>query len=129
MVTTLQSGTLTIIITNPLYFEWSQDSYCHVANTTLVAPITGFVNVTSGDQNALKIALLKHGPISIAIYASLKTFSFYHNGVYDDKECSTYFILFSISAPVIYTTIPSWYIYCRKSIVRPKSRRLIGRVR
>lgn len=68
-----------------------QDSYCHIADTTLVAPLTGFVNVTSGNENALKIALLKNGPISVAIYASLKTFSFYHNGVYYDKECCMYF--------------------------------------
>jgi C1A family cysteine protease len=64
-----------------------QDSYCHVQNTTLVAKITGWVNVTSNDQNALKIALLKHGPISVAIDASPRTFTFYSNGIYYDDKC------------------------------------------
>ncbi|XP_034480335.1 digestive cysteine proteinase 1 [Drosophila innubila] len=64
-----------------------QDGYCHIANTTLVAPITGFVNVTANDPDAFKLALLKHGPISVAIDASPKTFSFYSHGVYYEPEC------------------------------------------
>lgn len=65
-----------------------QDGYCHAhdPNVTLVAPITGWVNVTSGDQNAMKVALLQHGPISVAIDASHKTFSFYSNGVYYEPK-------------------------------------------
>lgn len=64
-----------------------QDGYCHVENVTLTAKIIGFVNVTSGDADALKVAVAKHGPISIAIDASHKTFSFYSNGVYYDPQC------------------------------------------
>lgn len=63
-----------------------QDGYCHVNNVTLVASIKGWVNVTSNDQNAMKMAILKHGPISVAIDASHKTFSFYSNGVYYDAN-------------------------------------------
>lgn len=63
-----------------------QDGYCHVNNLTLVAPITGWVNVTSGDANSLKIALLKNGPISVAIDASVRSFSFYSHGVYFDEK-------------------------------------------
>lgn len=63
-----------------------QDGYCHANNVSLVAPITGWVNVTSGDPNALKIAMLKNGPISVAIDASVKTFSFYSHGVYYDEK-------------------------------------------
>jgi len=51
------------------------------------------VNITTYDEEALKIALINEVPISIAIYASLKTFSFYSNGVYYDKECCKYFLL------------------------------------
>jgi len=50
------------------------------------------VNVTTYDEEALKIALVNEGPISIAIYASLKTFAFYSNGVYYDKDCRKYFL-------------------------------------
>ncbi|KAK1118855.1 hypothetical protein K0M31_014626 [Melipona bicolor] len=64
-----------------------QDGYCHIDNTTLTAKITGYVNVTPGDPNALKVAIAKHGPISVAIDASHKTFSFYSHGVYYDSVC------------------------------------------
>jgi len=63
------------------------DYYCHVANQTLYANISGYVNVTSGDADALKIAIFNQGPISISIDASLRSFSFYSNGVYYDSEC------------------------------------------
>lgn len=69
------------------YVHMLQDGYCHIDNVTLTANITGYVNVTSGDADALKVALLKHGPISVAIDASRKTFSFYSNGIYYDPEC------------------------------------------
>ena len=64
-------------------------------NVTLTAKITGYVNVTSGSAQALKVAVFKHGPISVAIDASHKTFSFYSNGVYYDPECGKlkYFII------------------------------------
>ncbi|XP_003494144.1 digestive cysteine proteinase 1 [Bombus impatiens] len=64
-----------------------QDGYCHINNATVTAKITGYVNVTSGDANALKVAIAKHGPISVAIDASHKTFSFYSHGVYYDESC------------------------------------------
>jgi hypothetical protein len=43
------------------------DGYCHVDNATLVASIKGYVNVTSGDVDALRVAIFKYGPISVAI--------------------------------------------------------------
>ncbi|XP_012273561.1 digestive cysteine proteinase 1 [Orussus abietinus] len=64
-----------------------QDGYCHINNVTLTAKITGFVNVTPGDPNALKVAIIKNGPISVSIDASHKTFSFYSNGIYYDPNC------------------------------------------
>lgn len=35
----------------------------------------------------MKVALLKHGPISVAIDASHKAFSFYSKGVYFEPKC------------------------------------------
>lgn len=64
-----------------------QDGYCHVQNATLVAPITGYVNVTSNNENALKVALYKSGPISVAIDASKKSFTFYSHGVFYEETC------------------------------------------
>lgn len=64
-----------------------QDGYCHADKVPKVAAITGYVNVTSGDENALKLAIFKHGPISVAIDAGHKTFSFYSNGIYYEPTC------------------------------------------
>lgn len=66
-----------------------QDGYCHADNATKVAAIQSYVNVTSNDPNALKLAIYKNGPISVAIDASQRSFSFYSNGVYYDKKCRT----------------------------------------
>jgi len=63
------------------------DAFCHVQNITMAAKITGYVNVTSGDAAALKLAMIKQGPISVGIDASHKTLSFYANGVYYDPKC------------------------------------------
>ncbi|KAL7020881.1 hypothetical protein ACKWTF_011664 [Chironomus riparius] len=64
-----------------------QDGYCHINKADLVAPIKGWVNVTANDENAFKVALFKHGPLSIAIDASKRTFTFYSHGVYFDEKC------------------------------------------
>lgn len=65
-----------------------QDGYCHAkdANVTVTAPVAAWVNVTRGDPNAMKVALLKHGPISVAIDAAHKTFSFYSHGVFFEPD-------------------------------------------
>jgi len=63
------------------------DAFCHIQNISMAAKITGYVNVTSGDGNALKLAMIKQGPISVGIDASHKTLSFYANGVYYDPKC------------------------------------------
>ena len=49
--------------------------------------MSGYVNVTSGDLQALKVAMAKHGPISVAIDASHKSLSFYSSGVYYEPKC------------------------------------------
>lgn len=55
---------------------------------TKTAKITGYVNVTSGDFTALKLALINQGPVSVWMDASHRSFSFYANGVYYDPKCS-----------------------------------------
>ncbi|XP_058801571.1 digestive cysteine proteinase 1 [Phymastichus coffea] len=64
-----------------------QDGYCHINNVTKVAKIKGFVNVQTDDIDAMKVALFKNGPVSVAIDASHRTFSFYSNGVYYEPSC------------------------------------------
>jgi len=50
---------------------------------------SGFVDIPSGDEDALKNASASVGPISVAIDASHFSFQFYHKGVYDEPECSS----------------------------------------
>ena len=52
-----------------------------------VAPIKSYTNVTSGDAEALKLALFKNGPVAVSIDASHRSFVFYSNGVYYEPAC------------------------------------------
>ena len=54
---------------------------------TGLVKISSYVNVTAYDQEALKIAIAKHGPISVGIDASHKSLSFYSHGVYYEPQC------------------------------------------
>ena len=55
------------------------DGFCHMndSNIEIGFQIKGYVNVTSGDLDAMKVALAKHGPLSIGIDASHRSLSFY----------------------------------------------------
>ncbi|KAL1501117.1 hypothetical protein ABEB36_006503 [Hypothenemus hampei] len=64
-----------------------QDGYCHADKVPKVAKLKAWYNVTPSDENALRLAIFKHGPISVAIDASQKTFTFYSNGIYYDAAC------------------------------------------
>ncbi|KAG5893243.1 hypothetical protein JTB14_013404 [Gonioctena quinquepunctata] len=64
-----------------------EDGYCHADKVPKVAEITGWVNVTTGDEAALRLSIFNHGPISVSIDASHRTFSFYSNGVYYEPAC------------------------------------------
>ena len=57
-----------------------QDSFCHMNDVEKAFQIKGFMNVTSGSNDALKVAIAKHGPISVGIDASHKSLSFYSKG-------------------------------------------------
>jgi cathepsin L len=53
---------------------------------TSVATISSFVDVTSGDENALMQAV-NIGPVSVAIEADQECFQFYSGGVLSDPSC------------------------------------------
>ncbi|XP_046386706.1 digestive cysteine proteinase 1-like [Ischnura elegans] len=67
-----------------------QDGYCHANSTTLVAPITGYTNVTT-DVDIFKYALATQGPISVSIDAGGKEFDFYSHGIHYNPTCGNKF--------------------------------------
>ena len=56
-------------------------------NVTAKIQFFKFFNKFPFSENAFKVALFKHGPLSIAIDASKRTFTFYSHGVYFDEKC------------------------------------------
>ncbi|XP_029920021.1 digestive cysteine proteinase 1 [Myripristis murdjan] len=60
---------------------------CHVNASQLTAHIKSYTNVTSGDADALKLALFKNGPAAVSIDASHRSFVFYSHGVYYEPAC------------------------------------------
>ena len=51
------------------------------------AKISSFINTASGNVSSLVMAIAEKGPISVAIDASHKSFSFYSHGVYYEPAC------------------------------------------
>lgn len=64
------------------------DGKCHDNETPKTVQISGFYNVTRGDPEAMKHAIVNYGPVTIAIDASQPTFTFYSHGVYYDDKCN-----------------------------------------
>jgi len=77
------------IDTEASYPYTGRDGKCHFSKDNIGATDTGFVDVKSGDEGALKTAVATVGPISVAIDASHFSFQFYHSGVYNSWLCSS----------------------------------------
>ncbi|CAL1267000.1 unnamed protein product [Larinioides sclopetarius] len=70
-------------------YKAKQQGRCHYKKKDKGATDTGFVDVSSGDEQKLKEAVATVGPVSVAIDASHETFQFYSKGVYNEPECSS----------------------------------------
>uniref|UniRef100_A0A8C4N3G8 Zgc:110239 n=1 Tax=Eptatretus burgeri TaxID=7764 RepID=A0A8C4N3G8_EPTBU len=64
-----------------------ENGFCHYNSSEQVAQIENYVNVTSGDAQALRIALFKHGPTAVSMDAMQRSFTFYENGIYYEPKC------------------------------------------
>jgi len=64
-----------------------EDEQCHYNPRNVGATDKGFVDITPGDEDALKAAVATVGPVSVAIDASHPTFQFYNHGIYNEKDC------------------------------------------
>ncbi|GIY59261.1 cathepsin L, partial [Caerostris darwini] len=76
------------IDTEESYPYTAQDGTCHFKKADVGATVTGYVDIPTGDEDALKKAVATVGPISVAIDASHDSFQTYQDGVYDEPECS-----------------------------------------
>lgn len=70
---------------------WFQDGYCQVNKSQCGAKLSKFYNTPSGNTSALVSTIYEKGPISVAIDASHRSFSFYSHGVYYEPECGEFY--------------------------------------
>ncbi|KAF7201649.1 cathepsin L.1 [Nothobranchius furzeri] len=77
------------IDTEDSYPYEAEDGNCRYNPNTIGATCTGYTDITSGDEDALKEAVATIGPISVAIDASHESFQLYDSGVYDEPDCSS----------------------------------------
>eukprot|EP00466_Bigelowiella_natans_P009702 jgi/Bigna1/40300/e_gw1.41.56.1 len=64
-------------------------SKCNPRSGSVATGITGYANITSGDEDALTKAAYKYPSISVGIDASSFEFQLYSGGVYNNKDCSS----------------------------------------
>lgn len=65
------------------------DDTCHFSKKSIGATDKGFVDIPSGDEEALMKAIATVGPVSVAIDASHESFQFYSEGVYVEPQCDS----------------------------------------
>jgi len=68
----------------------TRQGVCRYKQADSAAVVTGYKDVDTGNELALKQALATQGPVSVAIDASHQSFQFYHKGVYDEPACDSY---------------------------------------
>jgi cathepsin L len=64
------------------------DNTCRFKSENVGATDTGFTDIKSKDEDALKQAVADIGPISVAIDASHASFQLYKSGIYNEIFCS-----------------------------------------
>ncbi|KAF8796171.1 Cathepsin L like protein [Argiope bruennichi] len=77
------------IDTEDSYPYTAEDGTCHFKKSSVGATVTGYVDIPTGDEEALKQAVATVGPISVAIDASQDSFQTYQDGIYDEPQCSS----------------------------------------
>jgi len=75
------------ITTEAAYPYTAEDGTCN-ADVEPAVTITGYTDVTSGDEDALAAAV-NLGPVSVAIEADQACFQFYSGGILSDPSCGT----------------------------------------
>jgi len=68
----------------------ARNMQCAFDENKIAATISDAKQIRRGDEQDLQSALASAGPVSVAIDASRQGFHFYHDGVYNDRSCSSY---------------------------------------
>ena len=68
-----------------MYFK---NEKCHFNKKNVGSTCSGFVDLESGNENALQEALATVGPVSIAIDVTEEKFMLYKDGVFVDPTCN-----------------------------------------
>ncbi|XP_062378390.1 procathepsin L-like [Sardina pilchardus] len=76
------------IDTEESYPYEAKDGKCRFKPDSVGATCTGFVDITSGDENALQKAVATVGPVSVLIDAEHSSFQMYESGVYEEPDCN-----------------------------------------
>ncbi|XP_058475619.1 cathepsin S-like [Solea solea] len=76
------------IASDKVYPYTGKRGKCKYSSQDHAASCSSYVLLPEGDESALKTALAKIGPISVAIDASRPKFVFYRHGVYMDRKCT-----------------------------------------
>jgi len=74
--------------TEQSYPYHAHNEKCHFNKKTIGATCSGFMDIESGDEDALKEAVATVGPVSIAIDVTEDKFMFYKEGIFVDDECT-----------------------------------------
>eukprot|EP00058_Branchiostoma_floridae_P026263 XP_002611753.1 hypothetical protein BRAFLDRAFT_236364 [Branchiostoma floridae] len=77
------------IDTEDSYPYEARDGKCRFKPADVGATVTGYTDISEGDEGALTQAVATVGPISVAIDASHHTFQMYSHGVYYEPQCSS----------------------------------------
>jgi len=64
------------------------DGYCNPNINARRYKVTGYQNVNYGDEERIKEAVAKYGPVTVAIDASEWGFAYYSSGIYISKTCN-----------------------------------------
>ncbi len=64
------------------------DGYCNPNANALRYKVTGYRNIKYGDEEEIKNAVAKYGPVTVAIDASEWGFAYYSSGIYVSTTCN-----------------------------------------
>ncbi|XP_031558765.1 cathepsin L1-like [Actinia tenebrosa] len=77
------------IDTEKSYPYEARNDRCRFKSSDVGATDTGYTDIDHGNEEALQQAVATVGPISVAIDAGHSSFQLYHQGVYDEPNCSS----------------------------------------